>query len=381
MLGTGVDEQQIAVPQPIGVLGVVQRAGVHTAGHDGRIRRSPAPGAGEHVQQLRLDLVLAHSRAADAHGALMGGGAHLGRLRHHADLRLALEQPHLVDEVIEHDEFAQAPARSRAAAHPSDPGEHALIELLEVPHRAVHARLVLEQSGQDVVDVADGKRVVGAVALAGPFEPEPGPVPLLRRGVALPAEHHELALLASGREHRHRLGLAETGEVVEAAVGTVGEIDVAIARPHRRGGHDRDAPLPHHVHQAPPAGSEFASMHVEWCSESGGIGHPACAAGEHPASPGGRMPVPWRAVPGGLRDSVPSLPEAGTASRARDAITAARAFLTLHAALTIDPVVPYSSSCEIAAAAHSPAFSRCTHPPELPWTLSTHGRSKKRSTG
>ena len=64
------------------------------------------------------------------------------------------------------------------------------------------------------------------------------------------------------------------------------------------------------------------------------------------------MPVPWRAVPGGLRDSVPSLPEAGTASRARDAITAARAFLTLHAALTIDPVVPYSSSCEIAAAAH-----------------------------
>ena len=233
MLGARVDEQQVAVPQPVRVLGVVQRACVRSAGHDGRIRRGAAPRPGELVQQLRLDLVLGHTRPADAHGALVSGGAHLRRLRHHADLRLALEQPHLVDEMVQHDEFAQAAAESRASTDLRDPPEHALVEPLELTHRVVDPRLVLEQPRQDVVEVADGKRIVGTVPLAHPFEPDPGAVPLLRRGVALPAEHHELALLAPGCERRHCLGLAEPREIVEVAVGTEWELDVAIARPHR----------------------------------------------------------------------------------------------------------------------------------------------------
>ena len=269
MLGAGVDEQQVAVPQPIGVVGVVQRARVHAPGHDGRIRGRPAPRAGELVEQLRLNLVLAHARPAHAHGALVGGGAHPGRLRHRADLRLALEQPQFVHEVVQHDEFAQTAAPARATAYLGDPCKHALVELGVVSHRVVHARLVFEQPRQDVVDVVDGKRIVGPVALARPFEPEPGPVPLLRLGIALPAEHHELALLATRCEHRHRFGLAEPRQVVEIAVGTIGEVDVAVPRPDRRGRHDRDAPLLHHVHQAPPAGGEFTSMHDERCSESG----------------------------------------------------------------------------------------------------------------
>ena len=262
-LGTRVDEQQVASPQPIGVLGVVQRARVRSAGHDGRIRRGAASRPGELVEQLRLDLVLGHSGTAHAHGALVGGGAHRGRPRHRVHLCRALEQPHLVDKVIQHDELAESAARPRAAAHLRDPRQHALVELREVAHRVVDPRLVLEQPRQDVVHVADGKRVVGAVALARPFESEPGSVPLLRGGVALAAEHHELALLAPGREHRHRLGFGESGEVVEVAVGTERELDITVARPHRRGRHDRDAPLPHHVHQSLPAFRELASMHGE----------------------------------------------------------------------------------------------------------------------
>ena len=93
-------------------------------------------------------------------------------------------------------------------------------------------------------------------------------MPLLRGGVALAAEHHELALFAPGREHRHRLGLGESCEVVEVAVGTERELDITVARPHRRGRHDRDAPLSHHVHEPLPAFRELASMHGEWCSDS-----------------------------------------------------------------------------------------------------------------
>ena len=176
------------------------------------------------------------------------------------------------------------PLERAPPAGPRDPREHALVELLEVPHRVVDPGLVLDQSRQDVVDVADGKRIVGAVALAHPFEPDAGAVPLLRLGVALPAEHHELALLAPGREHRHRFGLAETGEVVEVAVGTERELDVSIAGPHRRRGRDRDAPLLHHVHQSPAAFREFSSMHDEWRSESNVIVHPACTSVPPPAA-------------------------------------------------------------------------------------------------
>ena len=176
--------------------------------------------------------------------------------------------------MVQHDEFAQAAAESRAGTDLRDPPEHALVEPLEVTHRVVDPRLVLDQPRQDVVEVADGKRIVGTVPLAHPFEPAPGAVPLLRRGVTLPAEHHELALLAPGCERRHCLGLAEPREIVEVAVGTKWELDVAIARPHRRRRHDRDAPLSHHVHQTLAALREFASMHDEWCSESNLTAHP-----------------------------------------------------------------------------------------------------------
>ena len=263
VLGACVDEEQIAVPQPVGVAGVVQRARVRAAGHDGGIGRGAAPRPGELVEQLRLDLVLAHPRTADTHGALVGGGADPRRLRHHADLRLALEQPHLVDEVIEHDELAGAAAGAPAAADLRDPSEHALVELPEVSHRVVDPGRVFDQPRQDLVDVFDGKRIVGAVALAHPFQSEPGAVPLLRLGVALPAEQHELALIAPGREDRHRLGFGETGEIVEVAVGPERKLDVSIARLHRRRGHDGDAPLLHHLHQPPAAFREFSSMHDE----------------------------------------------------------------------------------------------------------------------
>ena len=275
MLGARVDEEQIAVPQPVGVAGVVQRARVRAAGHDGGIGRGAAPRPGELVEQLRLDLVLAHPRTADAHGALVGGGADPRRLRHHADLRLALEQTHLVDEVIEHDELAGAAAGAPAAADLRDPSEHALVELLEVSHRVVDPGRVFDQPRQDLVDVFDGKRIVGAVALAHPFQSEPGAVPLLRLGVTLPAEQHELALIAPGREDRHRLGFGEPGEIVEVAVGPERKLDVSIARLHRRRGHDGDAPLLHHLHQSPPAFREFSSIHGEWCSESDVAAHPA----------------------------------------------------------------------------------------------------------
>jgi hypothetical protein len=66
---------------------------------------------------------------------------------------------------------------------------------------------------------------------------------------------------ASRDQHRHRLGLAETGEVLEVAVLAIGIFDVVIAVPYRRGGQHRDRVAPHQTHQLAAAARKLVSRH------------------------------------------------------------------------------------------------------------------------
>ena len=86
--------------------------------------------------------------------------------------------------------------------------EQLLIELVAAD-RVVDAIAALEQARQDVVQVRDRERVVGAVVGDGTLGARPRPVPLLAVGIALAAKQQELALRPARHEHGHGLGLAK----------------------------------------------------------------------------------------------------------------------------------------------------------------------------
>ena len=88
----------------------------------------------ELVQQLGHDLEFHAARAAEAHGAHVRAGRDLPGAAHEVDLRAALEQPHVVQHVIErHELLRRVHAAARLRAQRVDPADHALIELLFSP--------------------------------------------------------------------------------------------------------------------------------------------------------------------------------------------------------------------------------------------------------
>ena len=250
------------------VLVVVQDAGVRPAAHD-RVVGNVRVVAAELVQQLRHHLVFRATGTREAHRALVRAHGDAGRLAHRVHFRARLEQAHVVQQVVERDELLRrlhAAARLRLRLQPVDPADDALIELLVHAHRVVDARAVLHQARQDVVDVGDRERVVGAVVARRSLGPGAPTVPRLARRIALAHEQHVLRLRAAGDQHRDRLGLGEAREVVEIAVGAVVIVDVAVARllGHRR--QDRDAAL---AHQSSSAGGGGDGTRLCACSVDG----------------------------------------------------------------------------------------------------------------
>ena len=60
-----------------------------------------------------------------------------------------------------------------------------------------------------------------------------------------------------GHQHGDGLGLGESGEIEEVAVGPVGVFDIVVAQAHRRGGHDGDGVAAHLLQQRAAAALEF----------------------------------------------------------------------------------------------------------------------------
>ncbi len=159
------------------------------------------------------------------------------------------------------------------------PADQALVELGMVTHRVEDPVHLLEQAGQDVVDVADRERVVGAVLGDRAVLARAAPVPGLHRRVALAVEQHVFALLAAGDQHRDRLRFREPGQVTEIAVLPVRVMRVVVADPLRRGRYDRDGPGAHHLHQLAPTARELGLFHARHCTVSGPVTSVASGAG------------------------------------------------------------------------------------------------------
>src|SRR5256885_15946198 len=90
-----------------------------------------------------------------------------------------------------------------------DPADHTLVEIRVCPHGVEHAGAVLQQPGQDLVDIGDGEGIVRPVVTRGASGARAAPVPGLARRITLAHKQDVLRLPPAGHEHRDRFRLAE----------------------------------------------------------------------------------------------------------------------------------------------------------------------------
>ena len=269
----------------------MQHAGVGAAADDGGIGGAAAVAA-ELGQQLRLHFILPAPGAGGGHGQAVGPGADACGPGHDVELGAVLHQPHLVEQVLQGHELAWRPGTAaHLLPHLVHPAEKLLVELRVAADAEVHPAAPLQQPGQDVVDVVDGERVVGAVLGDRALLADDLTVPELALGVALLAEQNELAVFTAGHQHRHGVRLREAGEVQQVAVLAVGMEDIPVAPPLRCGGDDGDALIAHQPHQFLAtfrvlAGSHAVSRSVAGVSEAWRAGAWASPGHGSPAATG-----------------------------------------------------------------------------------------------
>ncbi len=262
VLAAGIDQQQVPRLEGLVVVAVVQHAGIGATsdywvvGHVGTV-------AAELMHQFRHHLVFGASGAAKTHRTDVRTGTDLAGTPHNRQFLAAFEQAHVVQHVVEgHKLLWLMRSRARLRAQGIHPADHALVEVAVLAHRVVDPRAALDEPGQDLVDVTDGKGVVGAKLAAHTLRSGALAVPDLALSVAFAHEHHEFALGPSRNQHPDRLGLAKSGEVVEIAVLAEVVQHVAVARAFGRRRQHRNRVPAHHPHQLAAATGKFLGHFV-----------------------------------------------------------------------------------------------------------------------
>ena len=161
--------------------------------------------------------------------------------------------------VIEHDELARRMAALAPGVECVHPGQHPLIELGGATHRVIDALAALEQPREDVVDIPDRERIVGCVVGHDAVGTCPCPIPGLAFGVALAAEHQELAVLASRNEHGDCLRFRKSREIEKIAVGPIVVQRIAAANTLARRRQHCDAVSSDRLHQVAAASLQTPS--------------------------------------------------------------------------------------------------------------------------
>ena len=169
--------------------------------------------------------------------------------------------------MVERDEFLW---RVHAAVHfraqGIDPARHPGIEIRILPHRVIHALARLDDARQNLVNVVDGKGVIGPAHFDRPIGAQATPVPALPFLVAVAAEQQELTVVPAGSEDGYRRRLLETRQVVKITVLPIAVFHITTARPDRCGRQNRDAAATHHLHQILAAPCKFLAIQ---CKTSG----------------------------------------------------------------------------------------------------------------
>ena len=228
----------------------MQDAGIAAGGDDAAIGRHLRPTLAEFVVQFGFQVIFEQAGATRLHGTDMSARTDLGSFLHHLHFGRRFVQAHVVQQVVEGDEFVwRHSALARLGADVVDPLHQPMIELLIAADGVVDALAAFDQPRQDVVDIANGEGIVGAkladrTVLAGTQA-----IPQLALGITLATEQHIFTVLAPRDQRHHRFRLGKTGEVLEIAVLTVDMLDVTVADIHRRRRQNGDAVGFHLRHQ------------------------------------------------------------------------------------------------------------------------------------
>ncbi len=222
-LAAGIDQDQVAVLDRRIVLAVVQDAGVASGGDDRAVGRHLRPALAELVFQLGFQVVLEQPRPAHLHRPDVRPGGDLGGVAHDLHFVGALVQPLVVQQVVEGNELVRRlRALAGLGADHVDPVHQPAVEVGIGAKGVVDPVAAFDQAGQDVVDIADGKGVVGAVLADRTVLAGAQAVPQFTLRIPLAAEKHVFAVGTAGNQRHHRLRLGEAGEVLEVAVLAVG---------------------------------------------------------------------------------------------------------------------------------------------------------------
>ena len=180
----------------------------------------------------------------------VSSGRDLRRMAHDLDFRRGFIQTHIMQQVIQRNEFLRwLGPQIGLGADGVDPVHQVTVEGRVVTHRRIHPVTAFNQARQDVVNVSDGERIICAEVTNSTFLPGAQAVPQLSLGVALATKQHVLPMGTTGDQNDHGLRLGKTAQVLEIAVLTVKVFDITIANSHWRSRQYRDAVRPHLLHQ------------------------------------------------------------------------------------------------------------------------------------
>lgn len=100
-LTAGINQHQLPILDGRIVVDVVQNAAVGTTTHDRRVGLEAGPCSGTMAQDSSFQLILMDTRPGQTHRRAVGLGGDLRRTAHHRQLLFILEQPHLVQQVVQ----------------------------------------------------------------------------------------------------------------------------------------------------------------------------------------------------------------------------------------------------------------------------------------
>ncbi len=251
ILTPGIYQQQVAVLDARIVGHVVQGAGIGSRTHDWLIRGLGSV-QGKLIEQFRLDFVFPHARSTMAHRPLVRRHTNARGFAHRRDLAAAFEQAHVVQVMIQRNEFLRrVDVAAASIAQPAHPFDQPLVELRVAAHGVKHPLTLLEHARQYVVNVINGKSVVGAELFDGTFGAGPAAVPGFALGITLATKQYKLGLVAARHQHGHRFRLGKSGQVIKVAILAKRILHVAIALFEVGRWHDRHPALSYHAAELP----------------------------------------------------------------------------------------------------------------------------------
>ena len=167
---------------------------------------------------------------------------------HDADLIGTLDQPQFVKNVTDVDQLSRgADARALLGFDFVKPLNELAVEFGITSHTAVDLGPVLKQSGQDVIDIFDGKRIIGLKGSNSTFKPCPAAVPGFFFCIALTAEDNVLPLGPSRRKYHHGFWFSKPSQILKITVRAKRILNIAVAAGDRCGWQDGN-PVTHQLH-------------------------------------------------------------------------------------------------------------------------------------